>query len=376
MRKTIQIILVILAITSCDNYKKQKEGLEIKNTDYSESLDRRFRGNDNNKRQGYGVLVLNNGEVEHAAGYGMANMENKQPITPETKFYSWLLYDHALKISLLKEWEAGNIDLEASISEYIPGLPEKFNDIKVINLLNITSGLGPVENRKFRHNVEKEEVMNFIKENVEVEETPGTNARWTGLRSEFFLLEEVIINATNSNIVDILNSLFKEFGMDNSFIQTDLSETPGELTWYKRRGSKSIPIQFDGWFTIGMGTTITNINDLAIFFKGIDTKSLISEKVYNMLYSTAIYNDGSEAIDENNQWAHYATGYYTPMGYKAVPVEGNPQNYVSIAYGDDDQTTKYFPESNKRIFMVSNLTDAQTFETVRSKVEPVLFPRD
>lgn len=373
MRKTIQLILVILAVTSCSNYEKQKEGLEIKNPAYTTKLDSRFRGNNNNKRQGYGVLIMNNGEVEHAVGYGMANMEKKLAITPKTKFYNWLLFEYTIVIKTYQEWEAGNLDLDSSIREFLPEAPERFQDIRVADLLNRTSGLGTIDQKGFKNFVENSEVIKRIYEKTEVI-NPGYTSGFNGSFAEFMLLQEIIEKITGRRAVDIANEMYKEFGLESSFVQIHEEGNLSDLLWYKRRGKKQIPVYYDGWFLLGGGTTITTLEDMAKFFAGIDTKKTISEEVYNQLFTTSKHRDGSDAIDQNNQWTEYTTASFATMGYKTVPTEKSDRQYVSIANGNDWAATKYFPESNRRIFLISNLSDAKAFDTIWNKVEPVLFP--
>lgn len=373
MRKTIQLILVILAVTSCNNYQKQKEGLEIKNPAYTSKLDTRFRGNDNNKRQGYGVLIMNNGEVEHAVGYGMANMEKKLAITPKTLFYNDLLYAYTIFLSLYGEWEDGNLDLNNSIRVYLPEAPERFQAIRVEDLLNRTSGLGGVDTKGFKNFVENSRVIERIYETTEVS-NPGQTAGFLGAFAEFMLLQEILEKVTGKRAVDIANARFKEYGLKNSFVQIHEEGNLSELLWYKRRGNKQIPIYYDGWYLLGGGSTITNLEDMAVFFAGIDTKTTISEEIYNKLFETSKYIDGTEAIHEENEWKEYATSSFTTMGYKSVPTEKSDRQYISISNGSDQSATKYFPESNRRIFLISNLMDAKAFDTIWNKVEPVVFP--
>jgi CubicO group peptidase (beta-lactamase class C family) len=89
---------------------------------------------------GVAIAVVRDGKVLLRAGYGMANLEDRVPITPSTVF------DIASVSKQFTDWlamlvEQGKVKLTDDIRMYIPELPKLDETITIDHLLHHTSGL-------------------------------------------------------------------------------------------------------------------------------------------------------------------------------------------------------------------------------------------
>ncbi len=96
------------------------------------------------KRQhipGLSLAVVKNGRVIKEKGYGLANVEHKIAVTPQTIFQSGSIgkqFTAALVMLLVQD---GKIALDDPISNYLEGTPKAWEKVTVRHLLTHTSGL-------------------------------------------------------------------------------------------------------------------------------------------------------------------------------------------------------------------------------------------
>jgi CubicO group peptidase (beta-lactamase class C family) len=90
---------------------------------------------------GLALAVARNGQVEKAAGYGVANIKSNQPVRPETVFQIQSITKTFTATAMMMLAEEGKITLDDKITQYLSGLPQSWSDITVYHLLTHTSGL-------------------------------------------------------------------------------------------------------------------------------------------------------------------------------------------------------------------------------------------
>lgn len=90
---------------------------------------------------GLSLVVVRDGRIERSQGYGLANVEHKVPVTPQTVFQSGSIGKQftAALVTLLAE--DGKLKLDDPISRYLPGTPKAWKAITIRHLLTHTSGL-------------------------------------------------------------------------------------------------------------------------------------------------------------------------------------------------------------------------------------------
>ena len=74
---------------------------------------------------GLSVAVGIGGEIVWEEGFGYADLENRVPVWPTTKFRIASISKPVTAAGLGKLMEAGRLDLDAPVQRYVPGFPEK-----------------------------------------------------------------------------------------------------------------------------------------------------------------------------------------------------------------------------------------------------------
>ena len=90
---------------------------------------------------GYAVGIINDGQFIFCKGFGLANLDDRIPITPETSFHLASLSKQftATAIALLVLEQ--KISLSDSVAKYIPELAKFGPDLRIEHLIYMTSGL-------------------------------------------------------------------------------------------------------------------------------------------------------------------------------------------------------------------------------------------
>lgn len=91
---------------------------------------------------GLAIAVSRDGKQLWSEGFGYANLELKAPVTPRTKFRIASISKPLTAACVLRLYEAGRIDLDAPVSRYVPGFPDKGRPITARQLLSHRSGIG------------------------------------------------------------------------------------------------------------------------------------------------------------------------------------------------------------------------------------------
>ena len=89
---------------------------------------------------GAAVLVARDGKVLLEKGYGLANLEHRVPVTPETKFRIGSITKQFTATAILKLQEQGKLDVGNRLSRFIPDFP-RGAEVTIHHLLTHTSGI-------------------------------------------------------------------------------------------------------------------------------------------------------------------------------------------------------------------------------------------
>ena len=90
---------------------------------------------------GCAVGISRNGTILYEHGYGMANLELRVPITPDTVFAVASISKSFTAMSVLLAAERGFLSLDDDVQKYIPEWADRDDHITIRHLLTHTSGL-------------------------------------------------------------------------------------------------------------------------------------------------------------------------------------------------------------------------------------------
>ena len=90
---------------------------------------------------GLALLVVRDGQVVKAAGYGFADIERKTPVTPETVFKIGSISKQLIATGVMLLVQDGRLTVDDPVTKYFPDAPPSWAPMRVRHLLSHTAGL-------------------------------------------------------------------------------------------------------------------------------------------------------------------------------------------------------------------------------------------
>ena len=185
------------------------------------------------KIPGLSLVVLKDGQIVKAEGYGLANVELSVPVTAKTVFQSGSMGKQFTATLVMMLVEDGKLKLEDKLGKYLPGSPDAWKDITIRHLLTHTSGVknyGPLQ-LNFRKDYTDDELVQLAGK-LPLDFPPGE--KWNYSNTGYVLLGIIIKNATGKFYGDLLKErIFGLLGMETARIISEADVIPNRAAGYR-----------------------------------------------------------------------------------------------------------------------------------------------
>jgi CubicO group peptidase (beta-lactamase class C family) len=170
---------------------------------------------------GCALGVYRDGKIFYSKGYGLANLEENVPITPQSVFDIGSTSKQFTAASILLLEKQGKLSVNDDIRKYIHEIPDYGQKITILHLLNHTSGLrdyltlmelagintdGVTTDEDALQIITRQKALNFA---------PGSD--WLYSNTGFFLLSVIVKRASGKTL--------REFAADNIFTPLEMTHT-------------------------------------------------------------------------------------------------------------------------------------------------------
>ena len=208
-------------------------------------------------------------------GFGTADDESGRACTPETLFEIASITKPIAATAVLALVEARKVDLDASITEYLPSVPDHAKGITVRHLLLHTSGM-PRSGPSGHGDDLEAAVAKYLSEPPSAD--PGENFEyWNG---GYALLAAIIEQQSGKSFEEYVRSrIFKKAGMKTAGFTGDKipesSQARGVQSGSQARWATEHPYGSYGWQYKGMGGVVAHVEDLARFLQAFAGGKLV-----------------------------------------------------------------------------------------------------
>jgi CubicO group peptidase (beta-lactamase class C family) len=246
---------------------------------------------------GLSALVMLDGETVLAENLGFADLENRTPVTNETRFGVASITKAFTGLALLKLHEAGRIDLDAPIQRYVPAFPVKPGGVITPRLLAAhLAGIrhwGPERNATLyaRHFDDVNDILPLFKDDTLLA-PPGTKASYSSYG--YNLIAAAMQSASGTRFQDYVN---REIIGPLKLSNTGFDDVRRVLPHRARRYSYFDPWTFavdsnaiyrvpdwDYSHNIAGGNMYSTAADLARLGRAIEKPGLLSMESLALLY--------------------------------------------------------------------------------------------
>lgn len=289
------------------------------------------------------ALIYKNGEVIYRKGFGYANLELGVKMQPEHVFEIGSITKQFTAIAILMLEEQGKLKVDDEITKFIPDYPTNGKTITIHHLLNHTSGIKSYTamesfRDKARVDLTPSELIDVFK-NEPMDFDPGEQYRYNN--SGYVILGyiiEVITGAPYEEFVQ--NNFFDKLGMKNSHYGSHSKIIKNRAYGYQDKGGYVNADYLSMTLPYAAGSLMSNIDDLLIWQKALNTHQLISKSTYDRAINGSTLNNG-EKIGYG-----YGLGAGTIQGSKSISHGGGIFGYTTQGI--------YLPEEDVFVSVLTN----------------------
>jgi CubicO group peptidase (beta-lactamase class C family) len=170
---------------------------------------------------GCAMAVARDGKLVYAKGYGLANIEENVPLTPDSVFDIGSTSKQFSAASILLLEKQGKLSVSDDLRKYIPELPDYGKKITILNLLNHTSGLRDylvlfeLAGINSDSVTTDDEALTLVSHQKSLNFDPGSE--WLYSNTGFFLLSVVVKRVSGKSLRDYAaENIFSPLGMTHT----------------------------------------------------------------------------------------------------------------------------------------------------------------
>jgi CubicO group peptidase (beta-lactamase class C family) len=311
------------------------------------------------------VAIIKGGDFALSRGYGLANLDDGIPITPETSFHLASLSKQftgaAIALMILEH----KIALTDPVSKYIPEVAKYGDGLRIEHLVYMTSGLHEYTDlprasgdpwMTFYYFTRDEAIATALRPD-HLEFAPGM--QWAYRNINYMLLTKIVEVVSHQSFSAFMKErIFTPLGMSHTEIDDDTTEIiPHRATGYASRSDPRVVKELaavgiaikpgDGWVRLvrvsphfGGSGVFTTLNDLLDWDQNWYTETLSGQKFTDLMNRREKFQH-----DKDND----AFGLVWRSRY------GHPM--LDYSGGDTDASTYMvrFPEQRLTIICLSNM---------------------
>lgn len=272
---------------------------------FDKLVDNIFKSVQTGTTSGVSTLVSRNGEIIYEKAFGFADIGNKVPITPDTKFRIGSITKQFIAASILKLQEEGKINVQDQLSKFIPDFP-RGNEVTIHHLLTHTSGIHSYTNRPgflkyVTMPVTSAALVDTIK-SYPYDFNPGDNYLYNN--SGFFLLGYIIEKISGKSLSDYLKeTLFAPLGMNNTGIYESNLVLENEAYGYSYENGKMMKaLNWDMSWAGGAGALYSTVKDLYTWNEAVFNGKVLSEESLKAAFTPGVLNN-KKTTDYGYGWS-------------------------------------------------------------------------
>jgi CubicO group peptidase (beta-lactamase class C family) len=333
------------------------ESIDAGQADKNARVDQLFARWNKTDSPGCALAVLQDGKLVYESGYGMANLEQRTPITPATIFNIASVSKQFTAFLIMLLVAAGQLDLDDDVRRHVPQMPDFGKTITVRHLVHHTSGLREdwsllaLAGWRAEDVVTERDVLDLLYRQRELNFEPGSEYLYCN--SGYMLMGQIVRKVSGKSVRQLAQEkIFTPLEMKNSVLQDDNHMLiPSRAASYRPQLSKSFVHVHFATDRAGPSNLYTNVLDMARWDQNFYDPKVGGKAVLDLMHTRGKLKDGKE-IPYAGGLIH---GEY--RGLKMVAHTGSVAGYRSIL--------ARFPEARFSVILLSNVSDFNAQEMAR-----------
>ena len=295
---------------------------------------------------GLSLVVMRNGKIVKAKGYGRASLELGVPATPQTVYELASTTKPFVATAILLLLEDRKLTLDNKISQFIENTPDTWKDITVRHLLSQSSGI-PDYLSDMRHDFPNDTPAEKIAQAamaVPLLFPPGT--KWSYSNTGYILLGMIIQKVSGMSYDDFLTKrIFQPLGMSDTQHDTPDAVVPRRATGYLWYGNAFHNADYLKFMMTNYGDRgiLSTALDLAKFDVALSSNHILNSASLKEMWTPSIKIDGNFTYDFG-----YGLGWFikTIHGHRQISHPGGSPGTATIL--------SYYPADGLTVVLLTN----------------------
>jgi serine beta-lactamase-like protein LACTB, mitochondrial len=298
---------------------------------------------------GLALAVALDGKIVYSEGFGYADLEERVPVWPTTKFRIASISKPVTALGLMKLVEAGKVDLDAPVQKYVPSFPDKGATITVRMIAGHLGGIRHYKGDEFliqKHYASVTEGLKIFQDDPLVS-PPGTKFNYSSYG--FNLLSAVIESASGQNFLAYMQEhVFTPMGLVHTTPDQNTQIVEQRSRFYEKAkdGAAENAPYVDNSYKWAGGGFLSTAEDLVRFGSALLQPGFLKAESLKTMFTSQKTNTGEE------------TGYGIGWGSGKSPSGKTVYAHSGGAVGGTSQLIVY-PESHIVIALVTNYSESQ-----------------
>lgn len=243
------------------------------------------------------VLVRKGDQILLREGFGLADVENQVPMTPDKVLRLGSVTKQFTSFAVLQLVQAGKLRIDEPVGEVLPDMPSALGKVTLRQLLTHTSGVKNVskiaESRAARRNEATLDTLIAFFKDLPLEFEPGT--RFDYSNSNYILLTKVIETVTGTHYADYMQtSVFAPLGMRHTRFGSNSDLVPGRAQGYRMVKDVLENADFISMTQPqGAGSLISTVDDLNRWDLALSEGRLVDKALMQQAFTKVQLRDGS-----------------------------------------------------------------------------------
>jgi CubicO group peptidase (beta-lactamase class C family) len=228
---------------------------------------------------GLGVGVVNGSETVYAKGFGLADVERRNPLTPKTVFRIGSITKTMTAIGLMQFWERGEFDLDDPVNDYLRGYEVKHPDpaappVTFRHMLTHTAGIGelrkvtdllrPMIALGMKPDGPVPSPREYYAGGLRPSVYPGT--KWAYSNHAFNLLGQLVEDIGDESFAEYMRkNVFEPLGMESTdYLRSERARE--ELAQgYNFSHGRLKPVKYLDIVVMGAGSVFSSVEDMCCY---------------------------------------------------------------------------------------------------------------
>jgi len=300
------------------------------------------------------LLVEDNHKIIYRAALGFADASGRISLTEQYRFHIGSIAKEFNAVGIMMLKEEGKLKLEDSVSKYLSELPAWASQIKIINLLQYTSGLPDVKWNSVKN--DSDNMADLLKvEKLDFE--PGSSYAYNN--NNVFLQRRIIEKITGLSFKEfVVQKLLKPCGMKTAIVDPDKQDQLIARAYDNNRKEDDLHVPISGW-------TALALDDFYKWANAITTFKLIGPESSRELLAVFGPNKqsglGGGSMDGDQMVFHKHDG--TARNYQALLISNALKGRTVILMTNNQQNNLYAIDAS-----IQSILDGKPYVKIKKSV--------